>query len=485
MDPDPGMFDIAGQVRKALSEFLMWVAESGLKPVLDALGSTVLASPDLTGNAQVKAIWTTSLVVANAVLVLFVIAGGFVVTTRHTLQAQHGMKEILPRLTVGALAANLSLIVCGKAIEAANALTAGIAGQGVDGPAAATAIGNALQAAGQNNPLLIVLLVLAALVMALVVLVTFILRIALLVLLIGVAPLALLCHALPQTEGIAYTWWRGLGACLGIQLGQAVIVLATVKVFLTPAGPTVFGIPVTPGSLLGILVCVTMLWLLLKVPGWMKYAVLGPAGRRTGPGLLTQIASTVVMVKGIGAAARALGAGTHTTTRAARPRPATAGLGTRTTATSAARRTPDATRRATGRPAATRGAAGTRRAPLRPVGAAGPAAFSHAPVSDTPLPAPGGRTEAAFSHPTAPATPQPGRSGTTGVRFSNPATTAPLPTRPGRPVAPAFSNPPRTTPARPASSPAPAVTFSTAAGPQAAPKRPPAPVAPVFSDAPA
>src|SRR5205823_360255 len=218
---------------------------------------------------QVKAIWTTSLVTANAIFVLFVIAGGFIITSRETLQSNYGLKEIAPRVVVAGVAANVSLIVCGKVIEAANALTAAIAGQGVDGNGAATALNQILNQPPSPNmpPILFSLLILAALVMAIVVLVTFILRTALMVLLIGVAPLALTCHATPQTEGLAYTWWRAFGACLAIQLGQAVIVLATVRVFLTPAGPEALGVPLTNDGLIAILVCLTMLWLLIKLPG--------------------------------------------------------------------------------------------------------------------------------------------------------------------------------------------------------------------------
>jgi hypothetical protein len=39
-----------------------------------------------------------------------------------------------------------------------------------------------------------------------------------------VAPLALACHALPQTERFAQYWWRVLGACLASSIGQAALI---------------------------------------------------------------------------------------------------------------------------------------------------------------------------------------------------------------------------------------------------------------------
>lgn len=93
----------------------------------------MLSTPDLTSNDQVKALWTTSLVTANGVFVLFVMAGGLIVASRETLQTSYGLKEIAPRVAVAGVASNVSLIVCGKVIEVVNAVTAAIVGQGVDG----------------------------------------------------------------------------------------------------------------------------------------------------------------------------------------------------------------------------------------------------------------------------------------------------------------------------------------------------------------
>ncbi len=477
---DPGFFDIPGQIRAAINDFIGWIAKTSLKPVMDTLGSTVLSTPDLTSNPQVTAVWTTSLVVANSVFVLFIVAGGFIVASRDTLQSRYGLKEIAPRIAVAGVAANVSLLVCGKAIEFANALTAAIAGQGVDGASAATAIEQMLDQPVNSTlpPVLFSLLTLAAVVMAIVVVITFILRAAMLVLLIGVAPLALTCHATPQTEGLAYTWWRALAACLGIQLGQAVIVLATVKVFLTPAGPEALGMPITTGGLVGLLVCVTMLWLLIKLPGWTRHVILGPLARHGGPGLVGQVIRAVVMLKTLGALASDAG-------RTSRPRPGT-GTGT---GTSGPRPSPGpgtagpGTGTPRGGPRPPRPPRPTRPSPSLRTGSASPAAFSHAPTAHVPLSTPGDNsTRLTFSAATPPATPTPPPSG--GVppaRFSDRPTPPPSPVGAPKPSSTPFSNPPTGgTPRRPTAA-VPAVGFSAEPRPQTAPARPPAPVTPVFS----
>lgn len=506
-EEDPAWYDVPGQIRKGVNDYLASMVAAGLNSVMEALGATVLATPDMTGNPRVLAVHTTFKMIANSLLVLFVIVAGYVLVTRETLQSRHGLRELLPRIFIAAFLVNFAMPLCGIAIEAANALAAGIIGQGVDGPAAATALQQALTG-GVNiggppvgGPMF-TLLVLAALVMAIVVVIVFFLRLAMLMLLLGVAPLALVCHALPQTEGLARMWWRAFIAVLGIQIAQAAILLATVRVFLTPDGPMVNGMPTSISGLIGVCMAIAMLWLMIKIPGWMKSFVLGPS---QGRGLLGSIVRTVIAFKTLGVAAGALRAGTYASQR----------RGAGSNAPTAARTQPQA--------------------PVRsryiPSGRPGPAAFSHAPAVHAPLPRPAGTTHVGFSSPQAPDTSPPGtRAGTTAAVFSH-LQQPPVPMRPparpplsrppvaGSPSAavrlrgsapqppipplpapapvvslrPRFSSPepaapklrspalPAVTPPRPAPA---AATFSHPVISQPAGKRPPAPVTPVFSSPP-
>ncbi|MFD1326174.1 hypothetical protein ACFQ4H_34365, partial [Micromonospora sonneratiae] len=324
---DPAWYDIGGQIRKAVVDLVVWAAEQALQPVMEALGASWLSTPDLTSNEHVKAIWTMSLVVANGVIVLFIVAGGFLISARETLQTRYGLKQVLPRIAVGVVLANCSLIIGQKAIELTNALTVAIAGNTIDGPTAATAIRQIVDNALQGDGFLMALMAIAVIVMCLVLEFTFVLRLAALIILFGLAPAALICHASPLTEGVANLWWRCVLACLGLQLGQAIVVMASIKVFLTPAGPTVMGMPATGAGLLGVVVCLTMLWLLIKLPGWMRQFILGPLGQRSGRGLLGQLVQAVLMIKTLGAAAGLLGAastgggGGRTAPRPSGPRP--------------------------------------------------------------------------------------------------------------------------------------------------------------------
>jgi hypothetical protein len=268
---DPDLFDIPGQVNSAMHGFLASMVEIGMRIVVGLLSSTILATPDLTGNEQIRGLWTAMLVVANLTYVLFVVAGGFVVSARETLQTQYGFKEIVPRIVIAGLASNLSLLVVGQAISLVNAFTVGVSRNAIpDGAGAAVADtwDWAAERTGVNVLALLLALVIVAL--ALIVLVTYIVRVAVMVVLIVSAPIVLLFHALPQTEKLAFLWWRALVGCFAIQAGQTLTLIVTIGVFLFPFGSTIMGVPTSGHGWLALLVAITMLWLMIKIPVWVK-----------------------------------------------------------------------------------------------------------------------------------------------------------------------------------------------------------------------
>ena len=119
-DPDeagePGLFDISGRIRDAMVDLFAWLVADALNPILGALGETLLATPDLTGNPHVLAMWSTTRTIANGLLILAVLAAAFLLTGHETVQTRYGFKELAPRLVVAAVLANASLPLCRAAI---------------------------------------------------------------------------------------------------------------------------------------------------------------------------------------------------------------------------------------------------------------------------------------------------------------------------------------------------------------------------------
>jgi len=265
----PFFLNIPGQIKKAIDDWFRGLVTDALNPTMELVGKTVLATPQVATQPRVAQLWQVALGIADALLVLFVIAGGVLVMGHETVQTRHALKDILPRVALAALAANASLAFSGQLITMANALSAGLLGAGVDPGGAADRLGGFVVAAIGSGGIFLIFLGLACAIVAVVLLVLYIVRAALVVLLVCAAPLMLLCHALPQTDGLARLWWRAVIAALGVQVAQALVLTAAVNVFLTPDGRGALGLSAT-GGLVDLLVVLCLLWILIRIPFWAK-----------------------------------------------------------------------------------------------------------------------------------------------------------------------------------------------------------------------
>ncbi|QRX95764.1 hypothetical protein [Streptomyces noursei] len=266
--------DIPGLIVNAITSFLGTLIEQVMKPLREFLADTLLATPDVTQHADIKRLWTAMLGITAGIYVLFVTAGGITVMGYETVQSRYALKQILPRLLVGMVAATTSLTVMGKAIGLANALAHAImatdladAGQGMVERVLPFAL---FGAAGLK--LYLILLAIAVVALVLAVSIGFMVRVAVMALLAVGAPLALACHAHPVTDPVARLWWRALAGCLVIQVAQSVTFVLALKLFFAP-GASTLGIPKSDqlGTLLAGL---GLFWVLFKIPGWTLQVVL-------------------------------------------------------------------------------------------------------------------------------------------------------------------------------------------------------------------
>jgi xanthine/uracil permease len=152
------------------------------------------------------------------------------------LQTSYALKDIAPRLVVGAVAANVSLSLAGMAIRFANALAGAVLGERVDTAEVAASLRTLIARDDDEASVFLALVALVAVVLAVVVTATYVARVAIVLVLVAGAPLALVWHCLPQTEGAALLWWRAFAACLATQLGQSLAVVAAARVFSPAAG---------------------------------------------------------------------------------------------------------------------------------------------------------------------------------------------------------------------------------------------------------
>jgi hypothetical protein len=282
---------VSCRVGQAINGWFKGLVASAINPVFDKLGTSLLATPRLDQMPRVTGLWSGSLVIANSCFVLLAVIGGMIVMGHQTVQTSYTVKDIAPRLVIGVVLANVSLLLVGHAIDLANALSAALLGQGV----------NPDQAAGQLKKIILhslnlgdvgiflVLVVIWAVLLGTILTFIYVIRIMLTILLIAAAPLALACHALPATEQLAKLWWRAFAGVLAIQVAQALVFITAMRVALTTDMVTIFGFR-TPGDQVDLWITLCLLYILVRIPSWISKMV-WQSGLRTSP--ITRTARTI------------------------------------------------------------------------------------------------------------------------------------------------------------------------------------------------
>ncbi|MHB1927824.1 MAG: hypothetical protein ACYCUG_00035 [Acidimicrobiales bacterium] len=298
-----GFFAVSCHITAAIDGWFRGLVTSALNPVLSLLGRTVLATPEVTGIGRVAQLWRVTLGIADGFFVLLGLIGGAVVMSHETLQTRYSIKEIAPRLVVGVIAANASLAVAGLAIRVADAFSAAFVGGGVNPTDAAGVLSKLVLSPLGNGGMFLVLLGLVAAILAVVLLAIYVVRVALVILLVVAAPILLACHALPQTEGLARLWWRGLAAALGVQVAQSLVLISALRVFLATGGHAALGLSAV-GGLVDVLLAATLLWVLVRIPAWgMRLAFAGTGQRGSS---VAHTVKTAVVYKAVRAGMAAL-----------------------------------------------------------------------------------------------------------------------------------------------------------------------------------
>ena len=274
-----------------------WLFDSALSwltaKILDTLNwlwnillHLALTVPDVTTLPQVREITATSMMIVNSAFVLAIIAAAVVLTGRDTVQSRYGIAELGPRLVLGWIGANVSTFLCTNLIAGANALTRALAGDSISGTGAFGQLHDTISAAVTNGPdavlTLAIMMILAVLTGML--MVQWLVRLGLLVVVVGVAPIALACHATPWTEAAAKLWWRTLLGTLGTVVLQALALHVALSVFLDPAADVAaLGIPNDPTHTFNLIIVVCLLWAVVRIPSLMRrYVTKGSPGSGAG-----------------------------------------------------------------------------------------------------------------------------------------------------------------------------------------------------------
>jgi len=287
-----------------LGQAAQWIAQNifnVLQPLINAINQSSLNFITQTPpagtyqNATVMQFTAWSISVVNAAVAVFIVIAGYNIMIARQIGADYyGLMEFLPRLALAVLAANFSLFFIRLFIDLENALNLGVINLFSLTLLTNTIVGifhGDLLGAG----LLAFALAIILGVMDLLVAWQMLVRLALLILLIVLAPLAILCGALHQTQGYLRLWMSTFAATVFIQLFQVLALAIGGTLISYVAAANLFNLG---GTLLSIITSSAVLYLVLRIPGMLRIYALrpvadaGPAAVRAAQGTVEYAAST-------------------------------------------------------------------------------------------------------------------------------------------------------------------------------------------------
>lgn len=265
-------WDLPGQVAQAINAWITSVALNALDLALGAIQNLLTATPHFDQVPEVNQLWNLMRGIADGFLVVIALIGGILLMVSSTTGTRYTVKLIVSRLLLAALLANLSLSTFAMAVDLNNALNAALLGDVLRNHSFLAGLQGQVVAAGLQGPVFALLALIAALLL-LALVVIYVARTALLILAVIASPLALICYALPQTEGVTWAWWRVTAAAFLLQPVNALLLGIAGRVFFS-AG---IGWGLDPTSLLlGPLIAIVLLYLLIRTPWWIYNHMIAP-----------------------------------------------------------------------------------------------------------------------------------------------------------------------------------------------------------------
>jgi hypothetical protein len=263
--------------------------------VFNLNGCQVGGTQSLDGALLTFMQWASFTVDAAALVVMLIIIGYNVMLGNQLGLSVFGVAESIPRVALAFLAAALSPMIVQVFIDLGNALCLGALETGMYGSLTAIIIG--LIGTGFTDGFLIWLFIVVLLLMNLLVAWQMIVRLAFLAFLCAVAPLGLLCLALPQTLAWGRLWLSNFTITVFVQFLQVALLAlgGMMASSIIALSATLFGNLPTGRIILTIMLTIALFMLVLRLPGMLRTWALSGVSNQAGQAI-PQAAGAVAQV---------------------------------------------------------------------------------------------------------------------------------------------------------------------------------------------
>ena len=270
----------------AVSAFMQNIVESATKPITDGILGYLTTTPELLSNQTIVNFWLVSLGIVDSLFILVTAFLGLHLMSAETFGFEEiELKQILPRLGLFFLGANVSLFLTNYVIITCNALVSAVLNStGGLNHAWIINIINPSVFINNNTPLITLIFLIIFLIVAIVLLFMFITRLIFISLGAVLSPFIFLLWTMPKFSDLAEVATKSYLTAVFMVFIQVVIVQLAASFLALPEA--------TNNSLISISIAIGLFLTLLKVPSFMTNMMFYV----TGNGKLKKLGGQIVNV---------------------------------------------------------------------------------------------------------------------------------------------------------------------------------------------
>lgn len=265
VEPSEGLTQV---LIDAIGGFIQNIVESSTEPIVNGVLGYLTTTPTLLDNEVVRNFWFVTVGIVDALFVLVVALMGLQVMSASTFGFEEvEIKQLLPRLGLSFLAANISLFLADYAIITCNALVKAILDStGGLNHAWIEAAFNPTAVISGTTPLIILIFMVMFLVVSIVLLLMYISRLIIISLGAVLSPFIFLLSALPKFSDLA---------SIAIKTYLVSVFIVFVHVVIIQLASSFLTLPEhSENSLISIAVAIGLFITLLKTPNLMMQMVM-------------------------------------------------------------------------------------------------------------------------------------------------------------------------------------------------------------------
>lgn len=284
VEPSDGLTQV---LLDAVAGFIQNIVESSTQPIVDGVIGYLTTTPTLLDNSVIRNFWLVSLGIVDVLFVLIVALLGLHVMSASTFGFEEvELKQLLPRIGLAFLGANISLFLADYVIITSNALVKAVLDStgGLNHAWVVDAINPATLITG-TTPLIILIFLVLFLIISIVLLLLYISRLIMISLGAVLSPFIFLLWALPRFSDFV---------TISVKTYIVTVFVVFVHVVIIQLAGSYLTLPEhTENSLVSIAVAIGLFATLLKTPSLMMQMVLYTSRNGTFRKLGSQIINVI------------------------------------------------------------------------------------------------------------------------------------------------------------------------------------------------